>query len=180
MLLCHQDDGSISTKWYRKPSSSGRIMNFKSAHPLHIKINTACNLIKRVYDLTNPKNNMECYKVEKNILKKFEFPTRIINTLIHKHTANTSDTTQQQIEKENMEAPEKFMSIQYIQGLTEKLAKISRPFNERNKLHPGFKTIKTIKNLHTVEKAKSNRGERSHVVYAVECSCTKHYVGLTN
>jgi hypothetical protein len=49
-------------------------------HHLGHKIITACNPIKRVYDLTNPKNNMECYKVVKNILKKCEFPTRIINT----------------------------------------------------------------------------------------------------
>lgn len=34
LRLHHHPNGTISTTWYRKPTSSGRILNFHSNHPL--------------------------------------------------------------------------------------------------------------------------------------------------
>lgn len=40
--------GTITTKWYRKPVSSGRLLNYKSFHPLSQKIGMAKGFIHRV------------------------------------------------------------------------------------------------------------------------------------
>lgn len=54
MTLCRNtSDGSISTVWYRKPTSSGKMLNFLSAHNINQKISTATGFIHRVISLTS-------------------------------------------------------------------------------------------------------------------------------
>ena len=46
-------DEKIVTKWYMKPTSKGRILNFNSLHAFHMKINTAKGLIRRIFGLSD-------------------------------------------------------------------------------------------------------------------------------
>jgi hypothetical protein len=43
----------------------------------------------------------------------------------------------------------------------------------------GFKTLKTVKELHTKVKTQTDKDSLSHVIYSIKCSCSKFYVGLT-
>jgi hypothetical protein len=70
LKLFHNMNWTISTEFYQKPSSSGRILNFQSKHPLSLKINTTVGLIKRVYTFSTFKNEKENYDTINQILKE--------------------------------------------------------------------------------------------------------------
>ncbi|XP_062703666.1 arp2/3 complex-activating protein rickA-like [Aedes albopictus] len=46
-LVIRHDDQSATTKWYSKPISSGRLLNYHSFHPTAMKMNVAMNFMKR-------------------------------------------------------------------------------------------------------------------------------------
>ena len=61
MTLIRIND-KISTNWYQKPSSSGRILNFNSNHHIQLKKNLIFNLIDRAFLLSDKKfhhNNIQ-------------------------------------------------------------------------------------------------------------------------
>jgi hypothetical protein len=47
LLLVRQNDGRITTEFY------GWILNYRSSHPMHQKLNVATNLIQRMFDFTS-------------------------------------------------------------------------------------------------------------------------------
>lgn len=53
LLLIRTDDQQIMTDWYTKEISSGRLLNFHSAHPVSMKVNVATSFAKRVLHLSD-------------------------------------------------------------------------------------------------------------------------------
>ena len=47
-----RQDNTIITDWYKKPTSSGRIINYFSTQPKNQKINTLYNIINKVIDIS--------------------------------------------------------------------------------------------------------------------------------
>jgi hypothetical protein len=85
LKLIHNDDGTISTEFYQKPSSSGRILNYQSNHPTSLKINTAIGLIKRVYTFSTAKNENEKFNIVYQILRDNCYPKKLVNRLINEY-----------------------------------------------------------------------------------------------
>jgi len=54
-LTLHRQNKKIIFNWYTKPTYSGRIINFLSTQPKSHKINTANNLIQKVFKLSDRK-----------------------------------------------------------------------------------------------------------------------------
>ncbi|XP_062716065.1 uncharacterized protein LOC134291828 [Aedes albopictus] len=80
-LVMHHNDGSVSTQWYSKPISSGRLLNYHSFHPTNMKLNVAKNLINRATQLTT-KSSMEQVKHKIfQILRQNNYPSALINRL---------------------------------------------------------------------------------------------------
>ena len=46
-------NNTIITDWFNKPTSSGRLINFRSNHPKQQKINIIYNLVDRAIFLSN-------------------------------------------------------------------------------------------------------------------------------
>ena len=59
IVMMRQEDGKIDTKWYMKPTTSGRILNYSSNHKVAQKLNIAMNLISRSIRLTDEKYRRE-------------------------------------------------------------------------------------------------------------------------
>lgn len=179
MMLCRHEDGSITTNWYKKPLASGRLINFHSIHPLHMKINVAKNLIHRVFGLTQPPNDEWCRGHVRTILTRNGFPKRVINTLItnHRHQrTNVSPTTE--------EDPEicTYKSILNIPKLTKNITKTASKMRMGRKIIFSYRGAKKLKQLvHSNLKSKTEATQRCNVIYGIPCQdCPNlRYVGQT-
>lgn len=83
--------GNLITNWYRKPTFSGRYINFLSV--LKYKINCINNLIVRAILLSDEKFHTDNIKIIKEILTNNNFLSQIINKYIKKrlHVLNNNN-----------------------------------------------------------------------------------------
>lgn len=73
------ENNKLVTNWYRKPTFSGRYVNFYSSHPLKYKINTIIGLVDRAILLSDKKFHTVNIQHVKNILLNNCFPTKLID-----------------------------------------------------------------------------------------------------
>lgn len=129
MLLTHDSvSESINTAWYKKPTSSGRMLNFLSTHNYNQKIGTASGFIHRVLNLSFNINNDTLAVIEQQ-LQSNNYPNALIKRLLHIHlrklqtldvtlTNNTIDTGQ-------VPPAEKiYRSLIFVDNISYKIGKI--------------------------------------------------------
>ncbi|XP_067615696.1 uncharacterized protein [Eurosta solidaginis] len=179
----HREANKVILNWYSKLISSGRIINFLSAHPLKYKINTARNLVQKILTISHHKfKEANIQKIHK-ILKSNNFPSQLINNLIedtlmsinNKHIKQTTTNT----DTDN----NKFFSVTYIPKLTEKF---NRDFdNKKHKITLAYKPNCTLSSVFTKTKSPVELQEQNNVVYEIRCNgkeneqCNKVYIGTT-
>ncbi|XP_011869031.1 PREDICTED: uncharacterized protein LOC105562638, partial [Vollenhovia emeryi] len=71
-----RQNGKLLTNWYRKPTFSGRYINFFSSHPLNYKINTIINLVDHAILLSDEQFHSSNMTLVKEILTNNGFPTQ--------------------------------------------------------------------------------------------------------
>ncbi|XP_011859448.1 PREDICTED: uncharacterized protein LOC105556944 [Vollenhovia emeryi] len=167
-------DGLI-TNWFRKPTFSGRYVNFFSNHPLKYKVNTIANLVDRAIILSDSRFHQDNIQIVKNILTNNCFPTKLIDKHIKsrlkqiKFQNNTND-------QPKIFDPRGYIRFPYIKGVSEsvnhKLRKV------------GINTLLTIpKKLDCIikkEKDALTNDQKVEVVYKIDCKyCNASYVGQT-
>jgi hypothetical protein len=74
MEIFVREMGNITTKWYKKSISSGRILSFLSSHPRSQLVNTAEGFIQRALSLTSQEHREEMKNVIWMLLKKNNYP----------------------------------------------------------------------------------------------------------
>ncbi|KAI4478519.1 hypothetical protein M0804_011842 [Polistes exclamans] len=79
MNIIRNEDGSIVTNWYVKPTSSGRCINYNSNHPMSQKIGVIKGLLFRAMTLSSKKFHIENKKRIELILKNNNYPTSLIH-----------------------------------------------------------------------------------------------------
>lgn len=72
------------TNWYRKPTFSGRYVNYFSSHPHNYKIRVITSLVDRAILLSDKRFHHSNIKIVREILINNCFPIHIINRLIKK------------------------------------------------------------------------------------------------
>jgi len=70
-------DGHIITNWYRKPTFSGRYVNFYSNHPIQYRLNTIKNLIDHAILLSDESFHLENLEIVRTILLNNCYPINI-------------------------------------------------------------------------------------------------------
>ena len=77
-------DGKLITNWFRKPTCSGRYINYHSNHPLKYKINTISNLVDHAILLSDDRFHQSNIEIVEKILHKNCFPIHVIKRQIKK------------------------------------------------------------------------------------------------
>lgn len=80
--------GKLKTKWFSKPISSNRLLNFYSAHPQSMIANTAIAFIKRVLALSHKDYHADNIATVNRILVKNGFPANKIPHMIDRAMHN--------------------------------------------------------------------------------------------
>lgn len=175
ILLIRRDDGSILTNWYSKPTSSGRILNFLSCHPTHMKINNVRNMLHRAISLSSTLFMEENILKIKTILKENNYPKAWYNGVIHKFL--TTPNNEHKL-KENDEKPKLFWRFPNIPHLSTRISSIFKDCKEQKMV---LYNNKTTRSLFTKIKDKEDQKNTSNVVYKLNCkNCEKSYVGQTS
>jgi len=80
-----RDGGNnIITDWFRKPTFSGRYINYYSNHPLQYKLNTIMNLVDQAILLSDERFHEANLVIVKNILLNNGYPSTLLNKQIIK------------------------------------------------------------------------------------------------
>lgn len=169
VLVIHAPDGSLSFKWYSKPTSSNRVLNFLSNHPFQHKLNVVDNLIKRIFGLSSQMYHHENGKLVKTMLIKNGYPLSLIRRRL-----KNPQTDVQYIE---------YRGIRYEPSCS---VNISRAIcGDVDNLRAGFKPVKTVRKVFSNVKQRTELLELANVVYNIPClgdgikPCALSYVGQT-
>jgi len=163
--------------WFRKPTFSGRFLNFYSHHPYTHKRGTMYSLIDRVLRLSHPKFHHNNFDHVIKILLDNGYPLHLIFSTIRRRLQTTSHA-HKTVPKEKEERPShSYFTMPYVSFISKKFIQFFRnitfcklAFTCYNKLN---KFIKVHKDVHPVSL-------RSNVVYQINCTdCDASYVGQT-
>jgi predicted GIY-YIG superfamily endonuclease len=176
MEIHRSDDGSLSTVWYSKPTSTNRLINFHSNHNFLTKLNCAQGLINRVYRLTT-KPKMEKWKLDKcmDVLSTNNYPTTLVKRLINKFL--NPPPAPDLLDQENTNTGFKYRSLVYVKGLSEQIAKIIKA--EDPTIQISFRNNLNTNPFFSKLKDPMVFWDTDHIIYCIPCECGAVYIGMT-
>lgn len=86
-------DQTLSTEWYSKHITSGRLLSYHLFHPLSMKINVASNFIYPVTSLSTSTNTTTQKQMIFQHLHRNNYPSALINQLAYRITQQPVQTT---------------------------------------------------------------------------------------
>jgi len=145
-----KSEGRLISNWYRKPTFSGRFLNFYSQYPMVHKKGTIINLIDEVTLLSHPKFHKENLDFVLNVLLDNDYPLQLIFSTIKRrlhYRLNHNSENHKKSEKN----PSSFFTIPYVSSIANKFVKyfkniffIKLAFTCYNKLNKFIKIHKDI------------------------------------
>ena len=180
-FVIKNNDGNISTSWFRKKSFSGRFLSYFLSHPLHKKIGIIENLVDSAILLSDKKIHQDNLKLAFTSLNSNGYPCQFINRHIRKrlneinsklkHHNNDLNITLNDSTNKNVSV----VSIPYYGNLSEIVKRFLRKYNVKVVFRINSKLDRFI----VLGKDPYEIGEQNNVVYKISCSCGKGYVGQT-
>lgn len=163
----------LKCKWYQKPSSSGRLLNFLSVQPFIYKRNVVTNLAQRIFRLSDRDFTQTTANLGKRILMENCYPAHLINREFSKVSEKNYH---EKAPSRNKVDFSKLISLPYVPFLSERLSAILKSF--------GFPVVhKQYNNLgFLMSQLKSEREteQMAEVVYHLKCQdCEIGYIGQT-
>jgi predicted GIY-YIG superfamily endonuclease len=170
ILINRKEDGKLGHSVYRKKTHTENYLHASSHHHPNQKLgilNTLSTRAIRISDkehLEQEKNHL--HKVFKNI----GYKEKEIENAIRKALEKENNKPQQK----NNQTPSLTAYLPYIQGVTDKIAKILN----KKEIKTSFKPLNTIKqNMRSVKDKLDQHNFKG--VYRIDCSCGKCYIGET-
>ncbi|XP_062701421.1 uncharacterized protein LOC134285179 [Aedes albopictus] len=178
MVVVRNEDQSFSTDWFMKPIASGRILNYFSLHPKHLKINVAYNFVKKVNTLSTIKTEQQKKETVMRLLKLNDYPVSLINRLINRHNERRTRTpTQPENDDQQIKI---YKSIPYIVGLSQQITQYFKRSNEFDNINIVHYNNNTVGSLYRAMKGRTDTYQRNNVIYCIGCQqCDAKYVGMT-
>jgi len=166
VLIMRNDNGSLQFKVYRKPTHTGRYLNYKSFHINNHKLSVIDSLVDRAYSICEPKYiNDELIHIT-NSLEKNNYPNRIIKNRMEYLKTNRNISSSD---------PKPRLILPFIGNDTYKLVRVIRNTIDVNF---GFKTVKMIHSM--ICNHKNKYKQKNNGIYKIYCdSCDSCYIGET-
>lgn len=177
VLLIHNENGSISTDWYQKKTWSGRYLNFLSSLPMTYKKNTVSILTEKILRLSDISLHKKIFKLLTETLLSNGYPRKLVELLI-KNARDKLNKNNFVIEEPNVRKEQNtYVSIPYIQGLTEKIKNV---FEKVNITVCGKPTNTLSDHFFSKNKDETVKEIKSNLIYQVDCNdCNHFYIGET-
>ena len=171
-----RENARLNLSVYRKPTHSGRYLNFNSHHPISAKCSTADALFDRAELITTDatQKDEEFRKVTQELLAN-DYPSRFVASRLdraknRKQQAPSPTSSRRQQERITT------VVMPFVDDVTQPLQRVLKPLNIRVVGKPA--TWKWC--LQHLLKNSSNRDEEPGVVYRLICNdCDQTYIGET-
>ena len=169
-------DTRLDLTVYRKPTHSGRYLNFGSHHPFSAKCSTADALFSRAQSLVTDDSNMEAEfrRVTQELLVN-GYPLGFITSRRNHATKKRKESHTQLKDKDEKER-QRTVVIPFIDGVTQPLQRLLKPLNIRvvGKSNPWKWSLQNSL------KDRVNRDDEPGAVYRIPCGdCDRIYIGET-
>ena len=164
-------DEHAKINWYRKPTFSGRYLNFLSHHPTPQKKAIIYGLVDKCIFLSDPNFHRKNLELIKQFLLSNNYPLQFINKHIKKrlfHLKSNNPTPK------NRQKRNRFIVIPYYKNITPTINNCLSKLN----IDVINKTTKKLNAFITLGKDKLDKLDRSNVVYKINCrDCESNYIG---
>lgn len=169
VLVHKNEDGTLKTKVYRKPTHTGQYLHFDSNHPHNVKVGVARSLYDRARSVCSDERDLEEeLKSITNTLKLNGYAEQALSKARDNRGTQTNQNTDQQ---DNVCTT----VIPYVRGLSEKIRRIGNDYNVRT----AIRTTNTIRSMLTKTKPDNENQRTKNCIYKVPCECGKSYIGET-
>ncbi|XP_018373120.1 PREDICTED: uncharacterized protein LOC108767647 [Trachymyrmex cornetzi] len=170
----------FSFNWYRKPTFSGRYLNYLSNHPESQKRGIIFNLVDRAIFLSDSTFHHENIELIIDILINNDFPLKFIFDAINervRHIKHRSRVSHDQGDpNDNSAAMTSWFSVPFIKNITDRFMKLNR-----DDLKVSFFSSNKINKFVRVHKDRIPDEVKNDVVYKISCNdCNATYVGQTS
>lgn len=183
-------DNVITLDWYRKPTSSGRYINYNSYHTPKMKANVIMGMKTRISRIVHPKFRDGALAKFRDLMQENGYPLTYLNKLIfstpnqlaREHTTTNSTPVGQENQTEVLppdaeEIQKIYTSLPHIENLTDKLCRL---FSDSNLKIARFSLVNNSI-FFTNKKDKTPLLSKSDVVYQLTCNgCKLPYIGQTS
>lgn len=164
------DNQSIITDWYRKPTFSGRYINFYSSHPYNQKVNTLAALKNRILKISHPSFHMQNLNLLKQFFSNNGYPPWLINRILFNRAAEAPRAPNVVTDEVS-----KYIRFPYIPEVSHSIAALFKQFPIKLGYYNLFKNA-----LFTKCKDKTPTEFKSGIVYSIPCAqCESIYIGQT-
>ena len=182
-LTIINNNGTLSTTWYRKPSDTGLVLNFHATAPVSYKRSVVAGFIHRIYRSCSTWENFHHSLVlAKDILEQNQYPPEfydpIVSNTIDKLRSAASATNEQFSASEPAATtPKHLYRIQYRGKATDGYVKRLRSVNAP--IQPVI-TLRKLRSFLPSLKEPVPSKLATLLVYKIQCpSCPACYVGWT-
>ena len=191
-MLITNNKGSLSSKWYRKPTNTGLTLNYHALAPKKYKRSVVCSFVHRIYRASSSWLNFHNGLNEAmQILEKNQYPPSFVMPIVKRTLDNIISPGDKEDKKEDMNTSldpnacvfsipdkDKFLFfLQYRGKVTENLAMKFKRLNAPCKI---IMTTKKTKTIMPSLKPTVPKMLQSGVVYQISCpGCNSSYVGQT-
>jgi hypothetical protein len=166
-VLVIRKETTLATKVYRKPTHTGRYLNFNSNHPPHVKRGLIQSLHKRASIICQEHQDL-CDEIRglRHDLQLNGYPRGFIDSVINSKGSS-------RLNKE--EKPLGYVYIPYVKGVSEKFKRIGNRYNVRTI----FRTKHTLRNSLMKTRPNTDPQRTAKCVYSIPCECGRSYIGET-
>ena len=119
ITLERKHKNKITTVYYQKPTSKGRLLNFNSEHPLIQRTSMAYGTISRILTLTSPNNRNTAIKEIYRLLKVNSYLHKLIKRLIQQFDNKNTKPEQSNINEAETTPKLTYKGLTYTTHLSE-------------------------------------------------------------
>ena len=175
-LITPNNDGSLQTKVYRKPTHTNQYLKWDSHHAISNKDSVISSLLQRANDICSSQELLE--EEQKQIqeaLVLYKYPMWAINRMKTKISAPRNNKNSNQNNRPTCKGS---ITVPYNEGLSETFKNLCKKYG----IEVHFKSGKTIKDELVAPKDKDHITKKSGVIYRYKCDmleCDEEYIGVT-
>lgn len=176
-ILIINNEGVIEFDLYKKPTSSNRLLNFKSYHPLHQKVSIINQMLHKIYNLCTEKFVSKNIENLRYVLKCNNYPSAFINNVIRNFNSDKDEYKDDEIIAPEAVAQDntKYIRAPYHKDLAPRFNRIFSNYNRKM----AYYNTKTSECFFGNVKDRVEIKNQTEVVYQLNCSCGKYYIGQT-
>ena len=172
-VMCIKKNLKISTKVYRKPTATYRLIDMNSAHIATHKFSVIDTLVKRALKVCSDEHLEDELRLLRKIFQANGYPKKIVETKINEHRNRTTRPPN------NTNRPEPRKRNTLVIPYDECLVRLLQPSRRALGLKIITKPINKLKGILVKPKDKLQTEKQCNIIYEIPCTDGKSYIGET-